>query len=39
MTSCSAKDCDRQTFIFELESTVGLCYEHWRGLWTEDQLL
>jgi hypothetical protein len=35
MTVCAAKDCDRYAFIFELQSTVGLCYDHWRGLWTK----
>jgi hypothetical protein len=35
MTVCAAKDCDRYAFIYELQSTVGLCYDHWRGLWTK----
>jgi hypothetical protein len=35
MSVCAAMDCDRDAFIFELQSTVGLCYEHWRSLWTK----
>ena len=35
MSVCAARDCDRDAFIFELQSTVGLCYEHWRSLWTK----
>lgn len=34
MTVCLAKNCERNAFIFEVESTVGLCYQHWRSLWT-----
>ena len=35
MSVCAARDCDRDAFIFQLQGTVGLCYEHWRSLWTK----
>lgn len=34
MSVCAAKDCEDDAFLFEVDGTIGLCYPHWRSLWT-----
>ncbi len=35
MSACAAKDCEDDAFLFEVDGTIGLCYPHWRSLWTK----
>lgn len=32
---CAAKNCENDAFLFEADGTIGLCYPHWRSLWTK----
>ncbi len=35
MSVCAARDCEDDAFLFEVDGTIGLCYPHWRSLWTK----
>lgn len=35
MSVCAARDCEADAFLFEVDGTIGLCYPHWRSLWTK----
>ncbi len=35
MSVCAARDCEDDAFLFEVDGTIGLCYSHWRSLWTK----
>jgi hypothetical protein len=34
MDACLAKDCPADAFLFLADGTIGLCYPHWRSLFT-----
>lgn len=35
MSECAVKDCDRDAFIFVDAGNLGLCYPHYRSVWTK----
>lgn len=35
MSVCAARGCRDDAFLFEVDGTIGLCYQHWRSLWTK----
>jgi hypothetical protein len=34
MNACLARDCPADAFIFLADGHIGLCYRHWRALFT-----
>jgi hypothetical protein len=35
MSACAASGCEGDAFLYEVDGTIGLCYPHWRSLWTK----